>query len=745
MNHMFKRFTIGTKISISLLVIVLLVIGSDYFIYMAERRSASKSTSSDLMLINDSERRTLEDTLDTAKKRTVDFSSDGYIRDMARDIAVKKDTQMAGALNAHLVKNKLVLDPSLLGINILDNKGVIIASTDPKGIGADESNDVYFPGTEDLPYGSVYMSDFISTVHFTQGAVVLTAAAPLTDRITGIRVGTLMNFFKAEDVVASFKQQAPSSMGISGSYESAHAYLVAKSGFILDPADGSQKIMLSKKANGAIKCGEVVNYRNDAGSAVLGMGMCLDNGWIVVTELNEQETVAQLVTAQWELSGMVAMIIAVILLILYVLNRQVAMPIRSLSMAAKKIGEGYFDMRTNIRSSDEIGDLSREFDEMAKKMQESHDTLAQKVREINKDFEKFKLAVEGASDHVVITDANGTIIYANKVAEETTGYSQSELLGNRPSLWGKQMPQEFYQRMWRTIKEDREPFHGEITNKRKNGDRYIAEVHISPLFDDQQVLYGFVAIERDITKQKEIDRSKTEFVSIASHQLRTPLTIINWYVEMLTTSADWELSKKQLQYLDEIVRASKRMIELVNSLLNVSRIEMGTFMVEPEPVNFADAIEDTLKELIPQITHKKILVVKKLEKDLPPINADPKLLRMIFQNLLANAVTYTPEDGVITVNIERRMENILVTIADTGMGIPSQQQSKIFQKFFRADNAREKEPDGNGLGLYIVKSIVESAGGKIWFTSEENKGTAFYIALPISGMQKKAGTRPLMA
>lgn len=734
---MLKRSSIGRKIFISLAAIIILVIASNYFIFITQQQVIHDNFLSSLALANSSEREVLSNALEAVKKRTADFSSDGFIRDSAVEIVATNDARTVNALENYLVKSKLGLDSGLLGINILNNKGMVIASTDQGQVGKNESNDGYYPGTEDLSYGNVYISDFVADRRFSQGDVALVMAAPLTNRMTGMRIGTLMNFVKADSIISSLIQPATLPIGGISTYKSIHNYLVSRAGLVVTSRT------LERGADSSIKCGEISSRVNASGVPVRSIGSCFENGWMLVTNIDEQEMLAIVRNVQQELAILMLLIILLIVLILYILNKQIIRPIQTLSAAAKRVGEGRLDVRTAIRSSDEVGDLSREFDEMTKRLREAHGILAQKVREVTRNLEKFELAVAGASDHVIITDVDGKIIYANRAAEEMTGYAQQEMLGNRPSLWGKQMPQEFYQRMWRTIKEEKKSFHGEVTNKRKEGALYVAEIHISPLFDEQGVLYGFVAIERDITKQKEIDRSKTEFVSIASHQLRTPLTIINWYVEMLSAPGDRELSQKQLQYLDEITRASKRMIELVNSLLNVSRIEMGTFMVEPEPVNFEIALEDVLKDLAPQIAKKRLSIVKRVDKDLPLIPADPKLLRMVLQNLVTNAVKYTQEEGVVTTSIEQRIGDILITIADTGMGIPLQQQSKIFQKFFRADNARMKEPDGNGLGLYIIRSIVESAGGEVWFSSEEDRGTAFYVTLPIAGMQKKEGTRAL--
>ena len=261
---------------------------------------------------------------------------------------------------------------------------------------------------------------------------------------------------------------------------------------------------------------------------------------------------------------------------------------------------------------------------------------------------------------------------------------------------------------------------------------------------NKEQLYGFVAIERDITTHKEIDRAKTEFVSIASHQLRTPLAVINWYIEMLTSEEVGKINASQRKYLDQIYLASKRMVDLVNSLLSVSRIDLKTYYVEPEPLDFRLISDSVLEELGKGIETKHLHIIKEYDREMPLIDADPSLLRVIFQNLISNAVKYTPEKGSIKITIGRFEDtDALISVSDTGYGIPLGQQKQIFQKFFRADNAREKEPDGNGLGLYIVKSIVEHTDGTVWFESEEGKGATFYVRLPLSGMQKKEGAKPL--
>jgi PAS domain S-box-containing protein len=356
---------------------------------------------------------------------------------------------------------------------------------------------------------------------------------------------------------------------------------------------------------------------------------------------------------------------------------------------------------------------------------------------------KFQLAVENASDHIIITDRDGNILFANKAASTITGYPIKEMIGKRPSLWGKQMPPEFYKDMWHRIKELKETFVGEVTNRRKNGELYVAEARISPIVDASGSVIFFIGIERDITKAKEVDRAKTEFVSLASHQLRTPLSIINWYTEMLLGGDKGELDEGQREYVREIHNSGHRMIDLVNALLNASRIDMGTLAISPKPTDFGAVADVVISELLPQIEKKKLSVTKDYDA-VPKIDADPDLVRVIFQNLISNAVKYTPDKGKISVIVELRDEEVVIKVEDNGYGIPEGQQSKIFTKLFRADNAREVDPDGTGLGLYIVKAIADASGGRAWFKSKEGKGSTFYVALPAIGMKTKKGSKGLV-
>ena len=354
------------------------------------------------------------------------------------------------------------------------------------------------------------------------------------------------------------------------------------------------------------------------------------------------------------------------------------------------------------------------------------------------DLRKFRLAVDNASDHIIITDANARILYANNAAEITTGYPVGEMLGNTPSLWGSLMPREFYKKMWEMIRDEKQPFIGEVNNRRKNGESYVAEIKISPILDDEGNIKFYVGLERDITKAKDVDRAKTEFVSLSSHQLRTPLSIINWYTEMLIDGGVGKLSVGQKDYIEEIHRTNHRMIDLVDAFLNVSRIDMGTLPANPQKINLGEISDDIIGELSPQIKLKKLSVEKDYSSSLY-IEADLNLTRIILQNIISNAVKYNREGKKLSISFQKQGKEVLIKVSDSGIGIPASQQPKIFDKLFRADNARKADPDGNGLGLYLAKAAVERSGGRIWFESVEGKGTDFFVILPVSADERSNG------
>jgi PAS domain S-box-containing protein len=386
--------------------------------------------------------------------------------------------------------------------------------------------------------------------------------------------------------------------------------------------------------------------------------------------------------------------------------------------------------------------VRRKLEVTARQLKGSYETLEKKVMERTKSLERSRAKEEAIllsiGDGLLVTDEKGNVIIFNKTAEKLFGKKSEEVLGKPFSA---AIPFE---------DEKGEPMNVATGTTvsispayyfvRKDGTKFPVAIMVTPVILGKKII-GTIGVFRDITYEREIDKAKTEFVSLASHQLRTPLSSVNWYAEMLLAGDVGELNKKQKKYLDEVYRSNQRMVELVNALLDVSSLELGTFVIEPEPTDICKLAQNVIDEQKSQIEAKKMVFSFTCGKDVSIMQADPKLLRMVIQNILSNSVKYTPEGGKIDMSISlegsgndvQSKKNIFLKISDSGYGIPKNQHDKIFTKLFRADNVRDKDTDGTGLGLYIVKSIVENSGGKIWFKSSdtgEDKGTTFYVSLP---------------
>lgn len=262
-------------------------------------------------------------------------------------------------------------------------------------------------------------------------------------------------------------------------------------------------------------------------------------------------------------------------------------------------------------------------------------------------------------------------------------------------------------------------------------------INISPILRGGKV-GGAAVVLYDITEESNMDRTKSEIISIASHQLRTPLTAVRWYVKALMSDKALSAAQRQ-KYLQEIHDANHHMVTLVDSLLSVSRIDLGTLNAKPQAVDFMTALQEVIKELQPQIEARKLTVKVNSNPALKPLFIDPDALGIILQNLLSNAVRYSPDGKEISVLAQQRAKDAVIEVRDQGVGIPAAEQPKIFGKLFRASNAQRLAPDGSGLGLYITKAMVTQAGGEISFDSHEKHGTNFYVIIPSSIAKRSKG------
>lgn len=235
------------------------------------------------------------------------------------------------------------------------------------------------------------------------------------------------------------------------------------------------------------------------------------------------------------------------------------------------------------------------------------------------------------------------------------------------------------------------------------------------------------------TRQQEFEESKDEFVSLVSHQLRTPLTSMRLFVEMLLDNKIGELNSKQHEYLRMIEISTGRMVDLVSDFLNASRLELGTMEIKPRPSHIEDIVVSIIEGLKPLADQQRVTIMFD-KPELPEVPVEPNLYSQIVNNLLSNALHYTPEGGTITVHMEKNANGFQLNIADTGIGIPAEARHELFKRFYRADNAKHVLGEGSGLGLYLVKHIVDTSGGRIWYESTEGVGTHFHVIIPLTGM-----------
>jgi len=245
------------------------------------------------------------------------------------------------------------------------------------------------------------------------------------------------------------------------------------------------------------------------------------------------------------------------------------------------------------------------------------------------------------------------------------------------------------------------------------------------------ILFIIAVITRSFERLAEANRMKSEFVSVVSHQLRSPLSNLKWVIELLMSGRISSVSEKQLEYFKILRENSERMEELVQDLLTVSRIEQGKLPLKKEEIILEDLVKSAIKDMEIFARASNVKMEFSSEKNLPRITGDPSQLKLTVDNLLDNAIRYVKENGKVELNLKKKNSNLYFEVKDNGVGIPQNDQKYIFQKFFRSGNIKRHQTQGSGLGLYITKSIIEKSGGKIGFTSQEGVGSTFWFTLPI--------------
>jgi len=467
------------------------------------------------------------------------------------------------------------------------------------------------------------------------------------------------------------------------------------------------------------------------------------------------------------------------------LSWRLTLSISKLSQGVKEIGQGNWDYRLTIKDKDEIGELSDAFNKMAKEIKKSRAEVDRKVEQQTKEIEQKNKSLEdqqkamlnvledveeerektklerdkidailhSIGDGVFVVDKDLKINIYNDISAKLSGFTAKEAIGKRYDRVLKfvfekdgKVNDSFIKQAIKTGEIQEMANHTLLI--RKDGSKLPVADSAAPIRNNQGKIIGCVVVFRDVTKEREIDKMKTEFVSVASHQLRTPLTAIRWTLEELAGDELGKLNDQQKDYVNQSLESSERMVNLVNDLLNVSRLETGRLSVEPKPTDLTELVGGVVKEYQPVAKAKKCRIIFNTPKPkLKKINIDSSLIRQVVTNFVSNAVKYSQatKDCVVAVSLSANKREVVFSVKDSGVGIPQSAQSRIFEKFFRADNVVRMETEGSGLGLYISKMIIDISGGRLWFESQEGKGSTFYFSLPLSGSKRIKGEKGIAA
>jgi signal transduction histidine kinase len=361
-------------------------------------------------------------------------------------------------------------------------------------------------------------------------------------------------------------------------------------------------------------------------------------------------------------------------------------------------------------------------------------------KKIKKQVKKSKNKILGLLpdfiDPIIVVNKDGCIEYFNEKAKQNLGLIDGDF-GVRVCDSKKCSINKFKNVIRKEIKVDliKRKEGGEKYNLEEvstiNGEEIYYSVRTTEIFNEKKEYVGFVKIFYDITRERIINKIKSEFISVVAHQLRTPLSITKWVIDMLLDGDAGAMTEKQKDLLSKGFKSNERMIHLVDNMLDVTRIEDGRFGYSFDYCDLQEILDIAYKE-IEELVKNKILnfSIKKPDKKVK-IFADKERMALVFINLFDNAVKYTPIHGNVEVEIKNDSDNLYVTIKDNGVGIPVKDFNKIFSKFFRADNVMRIETDGTGLGLFIVKNIINKHKGHIEIKSEEGKGTTASFRIPI--------------
>ena len=416
----------------------------------------------------------------------------------------------------------------------------------------------------------------------------------------------------------------------------------------------------------------------------------------------------------------ISMVVAILI------AHSITQPIGEMREQALRIARGDYSRKVTVHGKDELGQLALTFNQLAEQIEETQDAMESERNRLNS-------VLSHMSDGVVATDRRGKVITINDMALSLLGISKEAAIGqNILNLLDIEKDYTL-----RKILESTEELLIE-RNESNYGDNKIIRVEFSMIRRESGFISGLVAVMHDVTEQEQNERDRREFVSNVSHELRTPLTSMRSYIETLSEGA-WQDQEIAPRFLKITLDETDRMIRMINDLLDLSRMDNDNLKLNIEMVNFNELVNFVLDrfDVIIANSEKKYRIVREFTQRPVFVEVDTDRMIQVIDNIMNNAIKYSPDGGKITVRLIETHNNVILSITDQGLGIPKKDISRIFDRFYRVDKARARKQGGTGLGLAISKEVVKALGGTIWATSIENYGSTFYISLPYEPFEEE--------
>ncbi|QIL45769.1 cell wall metabolism sensor histidine kinase WalK [Vagococcus coleopterorum] len=453
----------------------------------------------------------------------------------------------------------------------------------------------------------------------------------------------------------------------------------------------------------------VQQIKSQTGDAVIG-GLYVKSD--IESRYNEVSDTAMIFFT----ASMIAM--AISLGVAMLVARTITKPIGEMQQQAQRVAQGDYSGVLEVHGQDELGQLAQTFNELSVRVEDSQETLEAERHRLDS-------VLSHMTDGVIATDRRGKVIIINDKAtmllgspeENSVGKSILDLLGIQEDYTLRELLEGHSEKM--------------ITIDNLKDEQTVLQADFAMIRRESGFISGLVCVLHDVTEQEKNERERREFVSNVSHELRTPLTSMRSYLEALADGA-WEDPKIAPKFLNVSLVEADRMIKMINDLLNLSRMDSQRSPLELELVNLNELVNYVIErfEMMIKSENRNYTIKKEFTQRSIWLDIDPDKIIQVLDNLMNNALKYSPDGGQITCRLLETHNNVIISISDQGMGIPKKDVRRVFDRFFRVDKARSRAMGGSGLGLAISKEVITDHGGTIWAESVEGKGSTFYVSLP---------------